>query len=151
MCSSDLTMPGSRAVPAFAAAGAPEFMGGPQIQPPINMMAAPMPQANAMPATLAPVTPRPEAPAAVPYSEYVKQPVKQQNTRFFKQLLDSYEAQEAAGALPKMKEGKLSRAAKWLETSTGELGRGVTMMTNPEIQTLRDETIGLIRSEEHHV
>ena len=33
-------MPGSRAVPAFAAAGAPTFMGGPQIQPPINMMGA---------------------------------------------------------------------------------------------------------------
>lgn len=52
-------MPGSRAVPAFAAAGAPTFMGGPQIQPPINMMgaapisdmAAPMPSPAPLPVT----------------------------------------------------------------------------------------------------
>ena len=41
-------MPGSRAVPAFAAAGAPTFMGGPQTQPPINMMAPPTAPINAM-------------------------------------------------------------------------------------------------------
>jgi len=51
-------MPGSQAVPAFAAAGAPTFMGGPQIQPPINMMGtAPV---NAMAAP----QPLPIAPAA---------------------------------------------------------------------------------------
>jgi GH24 family phage-related lysozyme (muramidase) len=52
-------MPGSRAVPAFAAAGAPTFMGGPQIQPPINMMgaapisdmAAPIPSPAPLPVT----------------------------------------------------------------------------------------------------
>jgi len=41
-------MPGSRAVPAFAAAGAPTFMGSPQIQPPINMMSPPTAPINAM-------------------------------------------------------------------------------------------------------
>jgi GH24 family phage-related lysozyme (muramidase) len=53
-------MPGSQAVPAFAAGGLPTFMGGPQIQPPINMMAAPTPVANAMAA------PSPVAPAVAP-------------------------------------------------------------------------------------
>lgn len=50
-------LPGSQAVPAFAAAGTPTFMGGPQIQPPINMMAAPVAPVNAMaaPAPLPPV------------------------------------------------------------------------------------------------
>lgn len=50
-------LPGSRAVPAFAAAGAPIFMGGPQIQPPINMMAAPAAPANAMVAPPLPEVP----------------------------------------------------------------------------------------------
>lgn len=56
------TFPGSRAVPAFAAGGVPSFMGGPQIQPPINMMAAPpSPPVNAM------VAPQPVmAPQALP-------------------------------------------------------------------------------------
>lgn len=51
------TFPGSQAVPAFAAGGVPSFMGGPQIQPPINMMAAPAAPVNAMaaPAPLPPV------------------------------------------------------------------------------------------------
>jgi GH24 family phage-related lysozyme (muramidase) len=54
--------PGTRAVPAFAAAGSPEFMGGPQIQPPINMMApAPVPAMNAL-AAPAPIP----APAPLP-------------------------------------------------------------------------------------
>jgi hypothetical protein len=48
-------MPGSRAVPAFAAAGAPSFMGGPQIRPPINMMAPPAAPMNAMAPAPAPV------------------------------------------------------------------------------------------------
>lgn len=55
-------MPGSRAVPAFAAAGAPTFMGGPETQPPINMMAPPPAPVNAMAA------PAP-APAPAPIME----------------------------------------------------------------------------------
>lgn len=57
-------MPGSRAVPAFAAAGAPTFMGGPQIQPPINMMAAPTVNAMAAPQPIAPSTPASQPKAA---------------------------------------------------------------------------------------
>jgi GH24 family phage-related lysozyme (muramidase) len=53
-------MPGSQAVPAFAAGGLPTFMGAPQMQPPINMMAGPAPIANAMAA------PAPVIPAAAP-------------------------------------------------------------------------------------
>jgi GH24 family phage-related lysozyme (muramidase) len=66
------TMPGSQAVPAFAAAGAPTFLGGPQIQPPINMMAAPpMPPANAM--TAPPPTPvQPTQPLTVGTKTVVK-------------------------------------------------------------------------------
>lgn len=54
-------LPGSRAVPAFAAGGVPQFMGGPQIQPPINMMGAPAAApVNAMAA------PQPAMPVAAP-------------------------------------------------------------------------------------
>lgn len=53
-------MPGSRAVPAFAAAGVPTFMGGPEIMPPINMMAPPAAPMNAMAPAPAP------APAPLP-------------------------------------------------------------------------------------
>lgn len=59
-------MPGSAAVPAFAAAGAPTFMGGPQAQAPINMMAGAQPPANAMAAPSAapaPAMPAPPQPA----------------------------------------------------------------------------------------
>ncbi len=63
------TMPGSRAVPAFAAAGSPTFMGGPEIQPPINMMAPPVAPINAMAAPVnamaAPVNAM-AAPAPIP-------------------------------------------------------------------------------------
>lgn len=55
--------PGTRAVPAFAAMGAPEFMGGPQIQPPINMMAPAPAPINAMTApVVAAPPPLPEVP-----------------------------------------------------------------------------------------
>jgi GH24 family phage-related lysozyme (muramidase) len=56
--------PGTRAVPAFAAMGAPEFMGGPQIQPPINMMAPAPAPVNAMTASAPLPTPTalPEVP-----------------------------------------------------------------------------------------
>jgi GH24 family phage-related lysozyme (muramidase) len=73
------TMPGSAAVPAFAAAGAPTFMGGPQIQPPINMMAAPpMPPANAMTAPALPPPPAPVQPTQ-PLTVGTKTLVKGQN------------------------------------------------------------------------
>jgi hypothetical protein len=60
--------PGSRAVPAFAAMGSPEFMSGPQIQPPINMMAPPTAPINAMAAPVnAMAAPAPiPAPAPLP-------------------------------------------------------------------------------------
>jgi len=57
--------PGTRAVPAFAAMGSPEFMGGPQIQPPINMMAPAPAPVNAMAAPIAAPAPIP-APAPMP-------------------------------------------------------------------------------------
>ncbi len=56
-------MPGSRAVPAFAAGGAPSFMGGPEIMPPINMMAPLTAPVNAMAAPMAAPAPLPAAPA----------------------------------------------------------------------------------------
>ena len=60
------TMAGSQAVPAFAAGGVPTFMGGPQIQPPINMLAGAPPTVNALagaaPVANAMVAPAPAAP-----------------------------------------------------------------------------------------
>jgi GH24 family phage-related lysozyme (muramidase) len=72
-------MPGSRAVPSFAAGGLPTFMGGPQIQPPINMMAGAPMMANAMAAPVAqPVAPQPVAPQPVAPQPVAPQPVAPQ-------------------------------------------------------------------------
>ena len=94
------TMPGSAAVPAFAAAGAPTFMGGPQIQPPINMMAAPpMPPANAM---TAPALPPPTAPQpAQPITVGTKKQIKGQSNidKTLDKMLGTYEDLLASGNL----------------------------------------------------
>jgi len=98
-------MPGTAAVPSFAAAPPPAALGmSPQIVPPINMMAGgAMPIQNAM-----------AAPAAPPMTlaEFAKQPLKKKNTEFFKDLLTSYEDQQRAGLLPTKEEGGISRAKK---------------------------------------
>jgi len=131
-------MPGTAAVPSFAAAPPPAALGmSPQIVPPINMMAGgAMPIQNAMVAPAA-------APAAAPMTvaEFAKQPLKQKNTEFFKDLLTSYEDQQRAGLLPTKEEGGISRAKK---IAMANIPPAVARTIDPAGQELRDVTINKI-------
>jgi GH24 family phage-related lysozyme (muramidase) len=106
---------------------------------PVNALAGVAPVANAM---AAPVPTAPARPMTV--AEYKQKPLKESNSRFFNQLLQSYEEQEKANVLPTTTEGGFKRAGKILETTTGELGRAVTRVVDPKAQELRDKTRGLI-------
>jgi GH24 family phage-related lysozyme (muramidase) len=127
-------MPGTAAVPSFAAAPPPAALGmSPQITPPINMMAGgAMPIQNAM-----------AAPAAPPMTlaEFAKQPLKKKNTEFFKGLLNSYEDQERAGILPTKEEDSVSRAKK---IAMANIPSAVARTIDPAGQELRDVTINKI-------
>jgi GH24 family phage-related lysozyme (muramidase) len=112
---------------------------GAAVAPPVNALAGAAPVANAM---AAPVPTAPARPMTV--AEYKQKPLKESNSRFFNQLLQSYEEQEKAGVLPTTTEGGFKRAGKILETTTGELGRAVTRVVDPKAQELRDKTRGLI-------
>jgi GH24 family phage-related lysozyme (muramidase) len=93
-------MPGSRAVPAFAAGGAPSFMGGPEIMPPINMMAPPAAPMNAMaaPALPTPSAPQPAQPATAATVGTRKQLKGQSNIdKTLDKMLGSYEKLSASG------------------------------------------------------
>jgi GH24 family phage-related lysozyme (muramidase) len=127
-------MPGTAAVPSFAAAPPPAALGmSPQIVPPINMMAGgAMPIQNAMVAPTAP-------PMTV--AEFAKQPLKQKNTEFFKDLLTSYEDQQRAGLLPTKEEGGISRAKK---IAMANIPSSVARTIDPAGQELRDVTINKI-------
>jgi GH24 family phage-related lysozyme (muramidase) len=72
-------LPGSQAVPAFAAGGLPTFMGGPQIQPPINMMGAAPVNAMTAPQPLPPVAQAAPIPAPQPLTVGTKTIAKGQN------------------------------------------------------------------------
>lgn len=127
-------MPGTAAVPSFAAAPPPAALGmSPQIQPPINMMAGNMPPIqNAM------AMPMP-APTAMPMSvaEFAKLPLKQKNTEFFKDLLTSYEDQSRAGILPTKEEGAIARGKK---ITIANMPAAVARTIDPTGQELRDIT-----------
>ncbi len=131
-------MPGTAAVPSFAAAPPPAALGmSPQIVPPINMMAGgAMPIQNAMAAPAA-------APAAAPMTlaEFAKQPLKKKNTVFFKDLLTSYEDQERAGILPTKEEGPIARGKK---IALANVPPAVARTIDPTGQELRDITINKI-------
>ena len=129
-------MPGTAAVPSFAAAPPPAALGmSPQIVPPINMMAGgamPIQNAMAMPApTAAPMT----------VAEFAKMPLKQKNTEFFKGLLTSYEDQERAGILPTKEEGKIARGKK---IAMANIPSAVARTLDPAGQELRDISINKI-------
>ena len=129
-------MPGTAAVPSFAAAPPPAALGmSPQIQPPINMMAGgamPIQNAMAMPApTAAPMT----------VAEFAKMPLKQKNTEFFKGLLTSYEDQERAGILPTKEEGRIARGKK---IAMANIPSAVARTLDPAGQELRDISINKI-------
>ena len=123
-------MPGTAAVPSFAAAPPPAALGmSPQIVPPINMMAGNMPPIqNAMAAPMA-------APMTV--AEFAKMPLKRKNTEFFKDLLTSYEDQESAGILPTKTEGGYTRAKK---ITMANMPAAVARTIDPAAQELRDIT-----------
>ena len=127
-------MPGTAAVPSFAAAPPPAALGmSPQIQPPINMMAGNMPPIqNAM------AMPMP-APTAMPMTvaEFAKLPLKQKNTEFFKDLLTSYEDQSRAGILPTKEEGAIARGKK---ITVANMPAAVARTIDPTGQELRDIT-----------
>lgn len=131
-------LPGTAAVPSFAAMPAPAALGmAPQITPPINMMAggaAPIQNAMAAPAA---------APMAAPMTvaEFAKQPLKQKNTEFFKDLLTSYEDQQRAGLLPTKEEGGISRAKK---IAMANIPSSVARTIDPAGQELRDVTVNKI-------
>ena len=129
-------MPGTAAVPSFAAAPPPAALGmSPQIVPPINMMAGgamPIQNAMAMPApTAAPMT----------VAEFAKMPLKQKNTEFFKGLLTSYEDQERAGILPTKEEGRIARGKK---IAMANIPSAVARTLDPAGQELRDISINKI-------
>jgi GH24 family phage-related lysozyme (muramidase) len=131
-------MPGSVAVPSFAAAPPPAALGmAPQIQPPINMMAGNMPIQNAMVAPQA----APMQPTTMTPEEFAKIPLKQKNTAFFKGLLTSYEDQSNAGLLPTKEEGMIPRAKK---IAMANIPSAVARTIDPAAQELRDITINKI-------
>jgi GH24 family phage-related lysozyme (muramidase) len=93
-------LPGSQAVPAFAAGGLPTFMGGPQIQPPINMMgAAPV---NAMAAPQQPLPPVAQAapiPAPQPVTVGTRKQIKGQSNidKTLDKMLGTYDQLVTSG------------------------------------------------------
>jgi GH24 family phage-related lysozyme (muramidase) len=131
-------MPGTAAVPSFAAAPPPAALGmSPQIAPPINMLAGNMPIQNAMAAPQA----APMQPTTMTPEEFAKIPLKQKNTEFFKGLLTSYEDQSKAGLLPTKEEGMIPRAKK---IAMANIPSAVARAIDPAAQELRDITINKI-------
>ena len=137
-------MPGSQAVPAFAAAGAPTFMGGPQIQPPINMMGqAPV---NAM---VAPPMPAPSvAPIPAPQPVTVgtkKQVVGQTNVeKTLGRMINLYNTLDEMKEIPSEKRGPLENIGAYARGTT--LGQEVEKARATPAQTKRNEIRSLQRA-----
>ena len=136
------TMPGSAAVPAFAAAGTPAFMGGPQIQPPINMMAAPpMPPTNAMAAPALP-TPQPAQPITVGTK---KQVVGQSNVEdTLTKMMSKYDRLDALKAIPSAQRGLTENIPAYFAGTT--FGQEVEKASATPAQQQRNELKALRRS-----
>lgn len=128
-------MPGTAAVPSFAAAPPPAALGmSPQITPPINMLAG-----GAMPIQNAMAMPNLPAPTATPMTvaEFAQMPLKKKNSEFFSGLLKSYEDQERAGILPTKEEGRIARGKK---IAMANIPPAVARTLDPAGQELRDIT-----------
>ena len=136
-------MPGSQAVPAFAAAGAPAFMGGPQIQPPINMMAAPEPVANAMVApSVAPVAPAPMQPVTVGTKAMVK---GQTNVERTLGRMDSlYSELDKMSEIPSEKRGALENVGAYFRGTA--IGQEAEKARATPAQSRRNELKSLTRA-----
>lgn len=144
--------PGSRAVPAFAAMGTPEFMGGPQIQPPINMMAAPVAPANAMaapPAAAMPVAPLPEVPPMTveqPLTIGTKAQVKGQNNveRTIGKMASLYGELNKMAEIPSEKRGALENIGAYAKGTAA--GQEIEKARATPAQSRRNELKSLTRA-----
>ena len=134
-------MPGSRAVPAFAAAGVPAFMGGPAPMSPINMMAPPAAPANAM---AAPVSPTP--PSMQPVTVGTKMQVKGQSNveTTLGKMMDKYNKLDQLEAIPSSSRGALSNIAAYAAGTT--VGQEVEKARATPAQQQRNELKALRRS-----
>ena len=142
------TMPGSQAVPAFAAGGAPSFMGGPQIQPPINMMGqAPV---NAMvappamaPAAAPPVTaPLPMQPITVGTKTMVKGQTDVERT--LGRMESLYGELDKMAEIPSEKRGALENVGAYFRGTT--IGQEAEKARATPAQSRRNELKSLTRA-----
>jgi GH24 family phage-related lysozyme (muramidase) len=138
-------MPGSRAVPAFAAAGTPTFMGGPQIQPPINMMGAAPVNAMAAPQPL-PVAPAMPIPAPQPVTVGTKKQVVGQSNveNTLGRMTTLYEKLDEMKEIPSEKRGPLENIGAYARGTT--LGQEVEKARATPAQTKRNEIRSLQRA-----
>jgi hypothetical protein len=141
-------MPGSRAVPAFAAAGTPTFMGGPEIQPPINMMAPPVAPVNAMvaPQPAAAVPTLPASPPMQPLTVGTKTQVKGQSNveTTLGKMMDKYNKLDQLEAIPSSSRGALANIAAYAAGTT--VGQEVEKARATPAQQQRNELKALRRS-----
>lgn len=142
--------PGTRAVPAFAAMGAPEFMGGPQIQPPINMMAPAPAPINAMTApVVAAPPPLPEVPPMTveqPLTVGTKTIVKGQTDveKTLDRMSNLYTQLDASKAIPSEKRGVAENVPAYLAGTS--FGQEVEKARATPAQTKRNELKSLTRA-----
>lgn len=135
-------LPGSQAVPAFAAGGLPTYMGGPQINPPINMMGGPVANAMAAPAA-APV--QPIAPAQPVTVGTKKQVVGQSNVEdTLGKMMDKYNRLDALKAIPSAQRGIAENVPAYLAGTT--FGQEVEKARATPAQQQRNELKALRRS-----
>lgn len=136
-------MPGSAAVPSFAAAGAPTFMGGPQMPTPINMMAGAPVTPNAM-AAPQPVTPQPVTaqPLTVGTKAIVKGQTDVENT--LDRMNALYGQLDTSEAIPSEKRGALKNLQAYAAGTT--LGQEVEKARATPAQSKRNELKSLTRA-----
>jgi GH24 family phage-related lysozyme (muramidase) len=139
-------MPGSRAVPAFAAGGAPSFMGGPEIMPPINMMAPPTAPVNAMAAPAMPA-PQPAQPITVeqPLTVGTKAIVKGQTDveKTLGKMMDKYNKLDELKKIPSAERGFMENLESYAAGTT--FGQEVEKMRATPAQKERNELKSLRR------
>ncbi len=138
-------MPGSRAAPAFAAGGLPTFMGGPDIQPPINMLAGAPPVANAMVAPPAPVAPPPVAPMQ-PLTVGTKTMVKGQTDveRTLGRMESLYSELDKMAEIPSEKREPLENVGAYFRGTT--IGQEAEKARATPAQSRRNELKSLTRA-----
>jgi len=138
-------LPGSQAVPAFAAGGLPTYMGGPQINPPINMMAGLAPAAaHAMtaPPELPSTTAVPAQPVTVGTKKQVIGQSNVENT--LDKMMDKYNRLDALKAIPSAQRGIAENVPAYLAGTT--FGQEVEKARATPAQQQRNELKALRRS-----